>query len=102
MRCAASPASAAWLGRKEDDPMSYTSELEMSRRGFVASGAATAAVIATPAIAALQTAPEATATPITPMRFKVNGEQQNLALDTRTTLLDALREHLHRTGTKKG
>ncbi|MGO1079219.1 aldehyde dehydrogenase iron-sulfur subunit PaoA [Inquilinus sp. CA228] len=32
----------------------------------------------------------------------VNGEARDLDLDTRTTLLDALREHLHLTGTKKG
>lgn len=32
----------------------------------------------------------------------VNGARQVLELDTRTTLLDALREHLHLTGTKKG
>ncbi len=34
--------------------------------------------------------------------FKVNGAARDLELDTRTTLLDALREHLHLTGTKKG
>jgi xanthine dehydrogenase YagT iron-sulfur-binding subunit len=34
--------------------------------------------------------------------FDVNGEAHQLELDTRTTLLDALREHLHLTGTKKG
>ncbi|QQO20766.1 aldehyde dehydrogenase iron-sulfur subunit [Bradyrhizobium diazoefficiens] len=34
--------------------------------------------------------------------FDVNGTSYELALDTRTTLLDALREHLHLTGTKKG
>lgn len=34
--------------------------------------------------------------------FSVNGEGRALELDTRTTLLDALREHLHLTGTKKG
>ncbi len=34
--------------------------------------------------------------------FTVNGESRSLELDTRTTLLDALREHLHLTGTKKG
>jgi xanthine dehydrogenase YagT iron-sulfur-binding subunit len=34
--------------------------------------------------------------------FKVNGAGRTLQLDTRTTLLDALREHLHLTGTKKG
>jgi xanthine dehydrogenase YagT iron-sulfur-binding subunit len=34
--------------------------------------------------------------------FNVNGEVRALKLDTRTTLLDALREHFHLTGTKKG
>ena len=34
--------------------------------------------------------------------FTVNGTGRQLELDTRTTLLDALREHLHLTGTKKG
>jgi xanthine dehydrogenase YagT iron-sulfur-binding subunit len=34
--------------------------------------------------------------------FVVNGKSHDLDLDTRTTLLDALREHLHLTGTKKG
>jgi xanthine dehydrogenase YagT iron-sulfur-binding subunit len=34
--------------------------------------------------------------------FKVNGLPRDLELDTRTTLLDALREHLHLTGSKKG
>ena len=33
--------------------------------------------------------------------FTVNGETRVLELDTRTTLLDALREHLQLTGTKK-
>jgi len=32
----------------------------------------------------------------------VNGEAETLDLDPRVTLLDALREHLHLTGTKKG
>lgn len=34
--------------------------------------------------------------------LKVNGRSYDLELDVRTTLLDALREHLHLTGTKKG
>ena len=34
--------------------------------------------------------------------FNVNGGARELDLDTRTTLLDALREHLHLTGAKKG
>src|SRR4051812_5742076 len=34
--------------------------------------------------------------------LRVNGGEHQLVLDPRTTLLDALREHLHLTGTKKG
>src|SRR5882672_2381269 len=34
--------------------------------------------------------------------FNVNGKPRELEVDTRTTLLDALREHLQLTGTKKG
>jgi xanthine dehydrogenase YagT iron-sulfur-binding subunit len=34
--------------------------------------------------------------------LRVNGQSHVLELDTRTTLLDALREHLKLTGTKKG
>jgi xanthine dehydrogenase YagT iron-sulfur-binding subunit len=37
-----------------------------------------------------------------PVSLLVNGEKQQLKLDPRTSLLDALREHLHLTGTKKG
>jgi xanthine dehydrogenase YagT iron-sulfur-binding subunit len=39
---------------------------------------------------------------ISSVRMTINGASQSLALDTRTTLLDALREHLGFTGTKKG
>jgi xanthine dehydrogenase YagT iron-sulfur-binding subunit len=34
--------------------------------------------------------------------LKINGREHRLPLDTRTTLLDALREHVGLTGTKKG
>jgi len=34
--------------------------------------------------------------------MRVNGQRRRLALDVRTTLLDALREHIGLTGTKKG
>lgn len=36
------------------------------------------------------------------VELRVNGEIHALELDPRTTLLDALREHLHLTGSKKG
>jgi xanthine dehydrogenase YagT iron-sulfur-binding subunit len=41
--------------------------------------------------------------PVMPnVSFVVNGKSHALDLDTRTTLLDALREHIHLTGSKKG
>jgi xanthine dehydrogenase YagT iron-sulfur-binding subunit len=36
------------------------------------------------------------------VHLKINGHDYPLKLDPRTTLLDALREHLHLTGSKKG
>ena len=47
--------------------------------------------------------PDPAAMPLTmPVTLKVNGKDRPLSLDPRTTLLDALREHLHLSGTKKG
>jgi len=40
--------------------------------------------------------------PTLPITLSVNGQDHALHLDPRTTLLDALREHLHLTGSKKG
>lgn len=76
------------------------SEMEMSRRGVLAGGAATAALAAVPQVEAQ---PAAAVSPATmPVSLTVNGKRHDLTLDTRTTLLDALREHLKLTGTKKG
>ncbi len=80
--------------------MSDIPELEVSRRGLLAGSAATAVVAATPAVAAPP--PQTKAAPMMPVSFAVNGKRETLSLDPRTTLLDALREHLHLTGTKKG
>ena len=41
-------------------------------------------------------------TPALDVVLRVNGNTRRLTLDPRTTLLDALREHLHLTGSKKG
>jgi xanthine dehydrogenase YagT iron-sulfur-binding subunit len=40
--------------------------------------------------------------PLMEVTLQVNGKEHLLPLDPRTTLLDALREHLHLTGSKKG
>lgn len=48
-------------------------------------------------------APQGPAGPVNvPVKLTVNGRLHDLTLDTRTTLLDALREHLQLTGSKKG
>ncbi|MGW9434218.1 2Fe-2S iron-sulfur cluster-binding protein, partial [Streptomyces decoyicus] len=40
--------------------------------------------------------------PLTAVTLRVNDQVRRLEVDPRTSLLDALREHLHLTGTKKG
>jgi len=40
--------------------------------------------------------------PIVSVTLNVNGTNRSLEIEPRVTLLDALREHLHLTGTKKG
>jgi xanthine dehydrogenase YagT iron-sulfur-binding subunit len=62
---------------------------------------ASVALTALPSLAEAQSA--VIAEPVlSQVSFLVNGRARTLELDTRTTLLDALREHLHLTGTKKG
>ena len=59
------------------------------------------AATAVPGAQAAEKGPVA-AVPLVPVSFEVNGQPRRLDLDPRTSLLDALREHLHLTGTKKG
>lgn len=81
--------------------MSEMTNLEITRRGMLAGTAVMAVAAVSPAISA-PNLPAREAPPAMPVRLTVNGKRHNLSLDTRTTLLDALREHLHLTGTKKG
>jgi xanthine dehydrogenase YagT iron-sulfur-binding subunit len=74
---------------------------DITRRGFLKAGAAAATVTAVPQRVIAGNNANA-APPASKVSFTVNGKRQTLDLDTRTTLLDALREHLHLTGTKKG
>jgi xanthine dehydrogenase YagT iron-sulfur-binding subunit len=77
-------------------------EFQMSRRGVIAVGAVGVAATALPAEAATPQMQDRAMTPTMPVTLKVNGRTSRLDLDTRTTLLDALREHWKLTGTKKG
>jgi xanthine dehydrogenase YagT iron-sulfur-binding subunit len=77
-----------------------------SRRSFViGSAAAAAAIVVSPILGSAaegaETAPKVDPNAI-PVALTVNGTRHELRLDPRTTLLDALREHLDLTGTKKG
>ena len=76
----------------------------LTRRSLLKVGMASAAAAAMAPGGALH-AREMPQTPppeISAISLNVNGQIHRLNVDTRTTLLDALREHLHLTGTKKG
>src|SRR3546814_16031278 len=84
--------------------MTTPENLSISRRGLLAGSAATAAtasVLRTEVVEA-NAAGAGRKPPTARVAFRVNGEPRQLELDTRTTLLAALREHLRLTGKKKG
>ena len=78
---------------------------DVTRRTLLAGSAAAAGIATAPAIAREPVVPRKSSsrmTPKMPVSLTVNGQAETLTLDTRVTLLDALREHLHLTGSKKG
>lgn len=86
--------------------MNDFSDINHGRRELLIAGALSATAVAVPPMSSAQPAPAASPASPPPIHAKcsiqVNGKTEHLDLDTRTTLLDALREHLHLTGTKKG
>jgi xanthine dehydrogenase YagT iron-sulfur-binding subunit len=93
-----------------DGPNSYCGFLPLGRRDFLSSTVTTA--VATTLLAnsadALEkiTQPDSSTVSSEPIylrvNFRINGQRREFNLDTRVTLLDALREHAGLTGTKKG
>ncbi|KMO44846.1 hypothetical protein VQ03_01115 [Methylobacterium tarhaniae] len=79
--------------------MDETNAFEVNRRKLMAGSAALATLNLPSGVEAQALDEEAPRVVVT---FTINGHLQRLQLDTRVTLLDALREHLHLTGTKKG
>ncbi|APO94550.1 aldehyde dehydrogenase iron-sulfur subunit PaoA [Xanthomonas vesicatoria] len=81
-------------------------DIKMTRREVLIAGTASAAsVAATQSMAAAAVSQRQAVEPAnssSEVAFEVNGKPVMLTLDNRTTLLDALREHLQLTGTKKG
>jgi xanthine dehydrogenase YagT iron-sulfur-binding subunit len=84
-------------------PCSQAGSPSVSRRTVVQTGAALGTSSALGGSAAAEQAAQAPAQPqMLTVRLKINGRERALTLDSRTTLLDALREHLGLTGSKKG
>jgi xanthine dehydrogenase YagT iron-sulfur-binding subunit len=73
--------------------------IDLTRRDVLKLGAA---VTAAPLAARAQQAEPAEVPVVESVTLVVNGKTHALKLDTRTSLLDALREHLQLTGSKKG
>ncbi|HZY63695.1 MAG TPA: 2Fe-2S iron-sulfur cluster-binding protein [Edaphobacter sp.] len=88
----------------EDEILEH--ENEITRRTFVKGAGVLSAAVATgiPHIALAEDAHTSseTAPQTVNVTLKVNGKSHALTLDTRTTLLDALREQMELTGSKKG
>ena len=75
----------------------------ISRREVLVGGASAVAItVASGSGIAAAEGPAGSPAERLPISLKVNGGDHVLALDPRTSLLDALREHIHLTGTKKG
>lgn len=77
--------------------------IKITRRNLLKAGAVSATAMATPSMTVAQQATQARMQAMSAtVTLRVNGAAREVSLDMRTTLLDALREHLHLTGTKKG
>jgi xanthine dehydrogenase YagT iron-sulfur-binding subunit len=76
---------------------------ELNRRTFVAGSVAAGGVVVAGTLLAgsgSESPPAQGETSV--VRLKINGEEKELAVDNRTSLLDMLRERVGLTGTKKG
>jgi xanthine dehydrogenase YagT iron-sulfur-binding subunit len=101
-----SPSSSEHLDPEQQDSLpDSVVDTDFSRRTFVKTAGILSAAVATglPQLATAQDGAAAATTPQTmSLTLKVNSTPHALTLDTRTTLLDALRETLAFTGSKKG
>ena len=89
------------------EPTQESADVEITRREFLAASGVVSAGVAlglSPEAAAQEARrASATAPPnMVPLSISINKQRHNLTIDTRTSLLDLLREHLDLTGSKKG
>jgi len=76
-----------------------------TRRAFLQQASCFSVLASVPWVAQASDVPSQPAAPSagnTSVTFKVNGHEKTVELETRVTLLDALRDHLQLPGTKKG
>ena len=85
--------------------MAKNDDLDLSRRNFLKTGAASALTAGIVPASLISTdaegAPELAGPGAVPIRLDVNGAARSLSVEPRTTLLDALRDVLDLTGAKK-
>jgi xanthine dehydrogenase YagT iron-sulfur-binding subunit len=87
----------AWTGQEIRMAPDFT------RRSFLGAGASTAALTLTAKNASAQSVGSPIAArPTDLIRLVINRQSYDLSVDSRVSLLDALREHIGLTGTKKG
>ena len=86
--------------REPDAPIRF----EVTRRTVIETGTTAMLLTALPrvAVAAGSVGSNEPPPPPVSLELQINGRSHSLTLDPRTTLLDALREHLALTGSKKG
>jgi xanthine dehydrogenase YagT iron-sulfur-binding subunit len=82
----------------EDDSIN----IEITRRTVIETGTAALLLTALPRAAFAAPDDAGPPPPQATVELQINGSSHTLTLDPRTTLLDALREHLALTGSKKG
>jgi len=82
--------------------MNNFSEWKFTRREVLKLGAVSAGALAATSLPAAPASDGGRKQVNATVAMDINGSPQTFTLDTRTTLLDALREHMHLTGTKKG
>ena len=94
---------------QDEEPFSQPGGMPLRRRELLKASVATGGAVAVaPLLSAAPPAPQSSTVSPTSggepivMVLRVNGADHRVALDPRTTLLDALREHLQLTGSKKG
>jgi xanthine dehydrogenase YagT iron-sulfur-binding subunit len=74
----------------------------LTRRAFVGAAGALGVVAATGLPIFAEVEADTVPPQLANLTLNINGKNETLSVDTRTTLLDALREHLALTGSKKG